>query len=916
MCSTILAGPDETITKKINETLSNSTIVDKSVSSGYLDGRNDPCAARKSTDKLLEKLDMTSLRRAGMFLAEPKCFIYLSGFNEHQQEQLRRCLKLAGAAVMNQLTSSVTHVIVNNTLMPEHIKHVNTLKLNPHFVGLQWLVESMQLAMAVPESDFYVAVPEIHCKSSHRSANIRLGNPIGPQSRSNDMSIKKPICDDTATNEDQLEDDILAQYRNATATPKQLVSLENQAKQTVDGNTGDTTISFKLPENVVVDTIPCAEEDMEEHYHADNIRNPLHNSNDDNVTSDELTESKEHGTEDQRFFVGMKFTLLEFDEENVTQLSECVKKLGGIVVQEDYDGILNYLIVPPISDLSLHQHFRAQNIVSNYWLEDCLEQGYELEIKYYHHPIYAVNENKSCKGIVIGITGYISKEREFISTVAEALGMIAQEIFAKREKRGALRSTHLICAYPEGAKYEAGIKWDLPVVNKDWLLACLRDNDWVSEKQFLVGDATKFTTEKLEPKLGSAYKYETWLTKETQSFTIKSSAIKNDVAKASTNKIEPHAAANKCKTPISIRPSVVADFETPHVTPLDKIKLNPKPRTFVLTPFGDETFSRLPPESQPSPSTMKRKREAESKYSTPFILRNVKTPDTPYGAFLGKNPSKETRKFWKLQCDELGRFEYTEEQRAELEAKKDRIAQYAKECEAERENSKMDKEYEEYFKNALDPQKTKEMHQKTFKRCGVPLLEPGGKTFDELMEEKMQKQGVSWKNPKRFKLANLGDDPSITECSKQNRMTKEVNSTNGDISMPSEAAAELSAQLAKFEELAQLNTSNANVTADTSANCSKKGNKYNNESGSKRRSSMKMTLSSVGMEPERCVDIEGVPNRDKTITSNVAELESDSQIRWVNPKEEEERKKLSAKLALESQDIPAEEHNQNYQVIS
>ena len=150
----------------------------------------------------------------------------------------------------------------------------------------------------------------------------------------------------------------------------------------------------------------------------------------------------------------------------MSQLSECVKKLGGIVVQEDYDGILNYLIVPPISDLSSHQHFRAQNIVSNYWLEDCLEQGYELEIKYYHHPIYAVNENKSCKGIVIGITGYISKEREFISTVAEALGMIAQEIFAKREKRGALRSTHLICAYPEGAKYEAGIKWDLPVINK------------------------------------------------------------------------------------------------------------------------------------------------------------------------------------------------------------------------------------------------------------------------------------------------------------------------------------------------------------------------------------------------------------------------------------------------------------------
>ena len=471
---------------------------------------------------------MTSLRRAGQFLAEPKCLIYPSGFNEHQQEQLRRCLRSAGAGVMNQLTSSVTHVIVNTTLLPEHIKLVNMLKLTPHFVSLQWLVESMHLTMAVPESDFYVSVPEIHSKSSLPSAKIRLGNPIGPQSRSNDMTIKKPIYDDTAINEDQLEEDILAQYRNATATPKQLVPFENPTEQDVDSDVGDTTISFKLPKNIVVDTIPGAEENMEENCHANNKRNPLHNSKDSYVRSDELTETKEHDSEGELFFARMKFSLFGFDEENVTELSECVEKLGGLVVQEDYDGILNYLIVPPISDPSLHQHFSAQNIVSNYWLEDCLEQGYELEIQYYHHPIYKVNESKSCEGIVIGITGYISKEREFISTVAESLGMIAQEIFAKRDKRGALRSTHLVCANPEGAKYEAGIKWDLPVVNKDWLLACLRDNDWVSEKQFLVGDATKFTTGKLEPKLDSAYKYETWLTKGTQSLKIKSSQIKKD----------------------------------------------------------------------------------------------------------------------------------------------------------------------------------------------------------------------------------------------------------------------------------------------------------------------------------------------------------------------------------------------------
>ena len=129
MCSTIHAGPDETITKKVNETLSVSTIADKSLSRSVLHGITGPCATRNSTEKLLEKIDMTSLRRAGLFLAEPKCMIYLSGFNEHQQEQLRRCLKSAGAGVMNQLTNSVTHVVINHTLPLEHVKLVKKLKL-------------------------------------------------------------------------------------------------------------------------------------------------------------------------------------------------------------------------------------------------------------------------------------------------------------------------------------------------------------------------------------------------------------------------------------------------------------------------------------------------------------------------------------------------------------------------------------------------------------------------------------------------------------------------------------------------------------------------------------------------------------------------------------------------------------------
>ena len=63
--------------------------------------------------------------------------------------------------------------------------------------------------------------------------------------------------------------------------------------------------------------------------------------------------------------------------------------------------------------------------------------------------------------VVIGITNYTGSERNYIHALAESLGMVSQETFAKREKKGAKQSTHLVCKLPEGQKYEAAIKWNL-----------------------------------------------------------------------------------------------------------------------------------------------------------------------------------------------------------------------------------------------------------------------------------------------------------------------------------------------------------------------------------------------------------------------------------------------------------------------
>lgn len=70
-----------------------------------------------------------------------------------------------------------------------------------------------------------------------------------------------------------------------------------------------------------------------------------------------------------------------------------------------------------------------------------------------------------------------------------------QETFARKsnEKKNALASTHLICCEPGSQKYNAALKWKLPAVSHEWLLACAKEGQRVSEDTYLVGESSRKT---------------------------------------------------------------------------------------------------------------------------------------------------------------------------------------------------------------------------------------------------------------------------------------------------------------------------------------------------------------------------------------------------------------------------------------
>lgn len=51
-------------------------------------------------------------------------------------------------------------------------------------------------------------------------------------------------------------------------------------------------------------------------------------------------------------------------------------------------------------------------------------------------------------------------------------GANCQETFVHKANRRYCASTHLLCREPEGSKYNAALKWNIPVVTCKWLFTC------------------------------------------------------------------------------------------------------------------------------------------------------------------------------------------------------------------------------------------------------------------------------------------------------------------------------------------------------------------------------------------------------------------------------------------------------------
>ena len=93
----------------------------------------------------------------------------------------------------------------------------------------------------------------------------------------------------------------------------------------------------------------------------------------------------------------------------------------------DFTGELDFLIVPVLwSGEAKQQHHQ---LVNKHWIDDCLDAGELLPVSYQHRPLSGQSEAGSpLAGVVTCLSGYITRERQYLNTLVEYLGGVAQVV--------------------------------------------------------------------------------------------------------------------------------------------------------------------------------------------------------------------------------------------------------------------------------------------------------------------------------------------------------------------------------------------------------------------------------------------------------------------------------------------------------
>uniref|UniRef100_A0A8C5PMP1 DNA topoisomerase II binding protein 1 n=1 Tax=Leptobrachium leishanense TaxID=445787 RepID=A0A8C5PMP1_9ANUR len=429
-----------------------ASCINESAFNSMISSRLDP-----SSDTL-ENLDISSLEAPEDLL--DGCRIYVCGFGGRKLDKLRKLINSGGGVRFNQLTADVTHIIVGEN--DEELKQfLNKTDHRPYVLTVKWLLDSFSKGCLQSE--------ETYCHPSYQPTEIPA-----PTTRSLNQSIQKAKStvlsaqqSSNNTRNERSDDDLLSQYTENDST---LIGAGNPQTFTSSNLDQFNTQDYELP---------CeSQSGMGE-------------------TSTII---------EQGLFSKKRFLILGFSEEDKTYIEELIKKNGGKALSPNMRAVADFAVVPL---LGCEVESTVSEVVTNAWLGMCVEQEKLLSPR--SNPLFIplpfLEGSTPLKDCVLSVSQFVGAERDSLVYLAGLLGAKVQEFFVRKAnpKKGMFASTHLVLREPDGSKYEAAKKWNLPAVTMAWLLQCAKIGRKADENSYLVenyceGEEESFISQTYEPK--------------------------------------------------------------------------------------------------------------------------------------------------------------------------------------------------------------------------------------------------------------------------------------------------------------------------------------------------------------------------------------------------------------------------------
>uniref|UniRef100_A0A4W3IX14 DNA topoisomerase II binding protein 1 n=1 Tax=Callorhinchus milii TaxID=7868 RepID=A0A4W3IX14_CALMI len=380
----------------------------------------------------LEALDISGFEISEDLL--DGCKIYLSGFSGKKLDKLRRMINFGGGVRFNQFSEDVTHVIVGEEEKELKVC-LNKMSHRPHVVTARWLVECFSKSCLLPEERYF--------HPTYQPADVLITEK--PSTKQARLTVNSNKAVTTSPGRQQKADeDLLSQY------------MDN-----------DTTI------------------DLDEHTYTTRV-----NVQEQNRPANDSTFWTEPAAEES-LFNKKRFLVFGFSNEDAVYLGELIRDSGGRVLPPHSRVVADYAVVPL---LGTKVDATVAEVVTNTWLMMCIDQQCILALRSnaLFTPMSVMDGSTPLNDCVLSVSQFTGAERDALINIAQHLGARVQEYFVRKAnlRKGMLASSHLVLREPEGSKYEAAKKWNLPAVTVAWLFETAHTGKKAQENDFLVENAT------------------------------------------------------------------------------------------------------------------------------------------------------------------------------------------------------------------------------------------------------------------------------------------------------------------------------------------------------------------------------------------------------------------------------------------